>query len=63
MKGMEILNCVETGPGSEAQAWACRFCEDAMGSDNDLCLQLLYFDYPFPSASIYFNHDGYGPAE
>ena len=30
-----------------------------MGSSHDLCLHLLYFDYPFPEANIYLIHDDF----
>ena len=30
-----------------------------MALNNDLPLYLLYLDYPFPPASMYFNHDDY----
>ena len=32
---------LETGPESEAQGLACRFDEEAMGSDNDQCLPYI----------------------
>lgn len=39
---------------SESQGSACGF------DNNDLLLHLLYLDYHFPAASLYFNHDDYG---
>lgn len=50
------------GHGSEAKGLVCRFGGEAMGSIDDLCLHLMYLDYPFPAASMYFNYDDYGPA-
>ena len=54
MKEKEILKRVGTDSGSECQGSAC-----GIGND-DLLLHLLYLDYPFPAASIYFNYDQYG---
>lgn len=31
----------------------------AMALNNDLPLHLLYLDYPFTAASMYFDHDDY----
>ena len=60
----EILNCVGTGSDSEARLkgrLAARgFGVEIMGCNNDLCLHLLYFDYPIPAASMYLNHDDFG---
>ena len=60
MKKYEVLKCVGTAFKSEAQDSACGIGGEAMGWSNDLPLHLLCLDYPFPAASIYFNHDDYG---
>lgn len=63
MKETKISRCVGIGLlGSEALGLVCKFGREAVGAIDDLCLHLMYLDYPFPAASMYFDYDDCVPA-